>query len=158
MAFAVVRIRSPSNDSRKMKDTLKSLRLDKVNNCTIISENNINKGMLNRAKDVVTWGEINESTLESLLIDKSNKKFELTDEYISQNTRYETIDDFIKDVIEDNANLNNVTDLENRFRLHPPRGGFRGIKRPYRTGGSLGYRGKDINKLMEKMLNGDTKD
>ena len=39
------------------------------------------------------------------------------------------------------------------YRLHPPIGGFerKGIKTPYQMGGALGYRGKEINKLIEKM-------
>ena len=39
------------------------------------------------------------------------------------------------------------------FRLHPPKGGFerRGIKKTFKEGGVLGYRGKEIIKLIEKM-------
>jgi len=38
------------------------------------------------------------------------------------------------------------------IRLHPPRRGWEAIKEPYRSGGSLGYRGKEINKLIQKMV------
>jgi large subunit ribosomal protein L30 len=39
------------------------------------------------------------------------------------------------------------------FRLAPPRkGGYEGIKRAYSVGGALGYRSKDINKLLERMI------
>jgi len=158
MTFAVIRIRSPMSKSRKIEDTLNSLRLDKVNHCTILPQNKITKGMLTRVKDVVTWGEIDESTLKSMLLDSSNLKEELTDEYLSKNTEYESMDTFVEGIIEDDTSLEDVPGLENRFRLHPPRGGFRGVKKPYRTGGSLGYRGKDINNLIGKMLDGDTDD
>ncbi len=37
-----------------------------------------------------------------------------------------------------------------RGKLNPPRGGFKSIRRHY-PGGDLGYRGKDIEKLLERM-------
>ncbi len=43
-------------------------------------------------------------------------------------------------------------DKVKRYRLHPPRGGFKKtIKRP-RPKGELGYRGEEINKLIARML------
>jgi large subunit ribosomal protein L30 len=36
--------------------------------------------------------------------------------------------------------------------LKPPKGGFRSIKRPFKAGGSLGYRGKEINELIMRMV------
>ena len=39
------------------------------------------------------------------------------------------------------------------FRLHPPRGGFKGsTKKPYSDGGELGYRGPAINELIRRMI------
>jgi len=36
--------------------------------------------------------------------------------------------------------------------LHPPKGGFKGtIRRPYKSGGELGYRGAAINDLILRM-------
>lgn len=37
-------------------------------------------------------------------------------------------------------------------RLKPPIGGLKSIKRAYGSGGSLGYRGKEINKLIMRMV------
>ncbi|MFO7792844.1 MAG: 50S ribosomal protein L30 [Candidatus Saliniplasma sp.] len=158
MVLAVIRIRSPRRKTHKIEETLKSLGLKQVNNCTIISNDPTNKGMLNRVKDVVTWGEIEEDMLVDLLKSRSNLGEELTDDYISENTEYETLNDFVKKVKEDNASIKDLPDLENLFKLHPPRGGFRGVKKPYKTGGSLGYRGKDINILIEKMFDEVTED
>ncbi|MEM2963568.1 MAG: uL30 family ribosomal protein [Candidatus Anstonellales archaeon] len=39
---------------------------------------------------------------------------------------------------------------ETLFRLHPPRGGWKSIKKPYPRG-ALGFH-KDINKILKKML------
>jgi len=38
------------------------------------------------------------------------------------------------------------------FHLHPPRGGFKGSIKKHLPYGELGYRGKEIEKLIEKML------
>ncbi|MBU0980673.1 MAG: uL30 family ribosomal protein [Nanoarchaeota archaeon] len=36
--------------------------------------------------------------------------------------------------------------------LHPPIGGMRPTKKPYKLGGALGYRGEKINDLLKRML------
>ena len=40
------------------------------------------------------------------------------------------------------------------FRLHPPKKGWerKGIKKPFKRGGALGYRGAEINDLIRRML------
>ena len=40
-----------------------------------------------------------------------------------------------------------------RFRLHPPKGGFkRSTRRAFRDGGETGYRGTEINSLVRRMI------
>ena len=48
---------------------------------------------------------------------------------------------------------NMKTIKEKTFRLHPPIKGFerKGIKKSFKEGGALGYRGKEMIKLIEKM-------
>ncbi len=45
-------------------------------------------------------------------------------------------------------------DENNFFRLSPPKKGFgrKGIKVGYSTGGALGYRGSEINELIQRMI------
>ncbi|MGD0510528.1 MAG: hypothetical protein ABSA33_01690, partial [Candidatus Micrarchaeaceae archaeon] len=38
------------------------------------------------------------------------------------------------------------------FRLHPPRHGYKSTKLNVKQGGSLGYLGADINKLITRMV------
>ncbi|HNR25150.1 MAG TPA: 50S ribosomal protein L30, partial [Methanobacteriaceae archaeon] len=38
------------------------------------------------------------------------------------------------------------------FRLHPPRKGYKDIKKAFNEGGTLGYRGEDINHLLKRMV------
>ena len=51
-----------------------------------------------------------------------------------------------------------VRDLRPVIRLPPPRRGFRHIKRGYHDGGDLGYRGKEINELLLRMVVEEAKD
>lgn len=130
--YAVVRIRSIIDASREIRDTLKMLNLHKVNSCTIIIPNDSYKGMLQKVKDYVTWGEIDEETLR-LLIEKRTK-IKNADEAIEKLKKGERI----KEV--------------RYIRLHPPRKGYEGIKKPYSIGGATGYRGRDINDLIRRMI------
>ncbi len=46
-------------------------------------------------------------------------------------------------------------ETENLYRLSPPKRGWgrKGIKYSYKEGGAIGYRGKEIISLIERMLN-----
>jgi len=111
-------------------------------------------GMLQKVKDYVTWGEIDAETLAELLRKRGrltgNKKLS---EDIVKELGYESIEDFAKAVIEFKAELSDIPGLKPIFRLHPPKGGFkRTTKRMYTDRGETGYRGKDINELLRRMI------
>lgn len=152
MAFAVLRVRSSRKKQKKMEDTLKMLRLNRINHCTVIPETAAYEGMLNKVKDMITWGEVDGDTLVHLLEHRSDLGPETIEKKIKDQTSYKNIDEFAEAVSSDDVNIDEVNGLENIFRMHPPEGGYEGIKKPYRTGGTLGYRGQDINSLLEKML------
>jgi len=128
--YAVVRVRGTINASQKVRDTLKMLNLPYINNCVIIPETDSFKGMLQKVKDYVTWGEIDKETIEMLL-----KK-----EGINVSNAKKILEGKVKEV------------FHFPIRLHPPRKGYKSIKKPYSMGGSLGYRGKEINELIRRML------
>jgi len=128
--YAVVRIRGTINAKQEIRDTLKMLRLPRINNCVIIPETDSFKGMLQKVKDYVTWGEIDKETVEMIL----------EREGIDTNNAEKILKGKAKDI------------LHFPIRLHPPRKGYKSIKRPYSIGGSLGYRGKEINELIRRML------
>ena len=74
--LAVVRIRGNINLRKEIVDTLNMLRLYKRNHCVVIPNNNSYSGMIQKVKDYVTWGEINDEVL-NLLVEKlqeENKK------------------------------------------------------------------------------------
>ncbi len=152
MTFAVLRLRSSVNKSRRVEDTLEGLRLTRVNHCTIVRDDPEMKGMLKQIKDIVTWGEIEPEILSKMLKKRASIDGDLSDESISKSTGYDTVDELAKAVVAGEEKLESVSGLKNLFRLHPPIGGYRGVKKTYNTGGSLGYRGKEINNLLERML------
>ncbi len=150
--FAVIRLRGQAGVPKKIKDTLSMLRLHKRYHCVIIPDNDSYRGMLQVVKDYVAYGEIDAETLALILRRRGrligNKP--LTDEYVREKTGYSSIEEFAKAVIEGKASLKDLPDLKPVFRLHPPRGGLKNIKWHYPLG-SLGYHGKDINKLLYRM-------
>ena len=125
MSWAVVRVRGSVNVNPKIKETMKLMKLNRVNHCVIIPENDTYTGMLNIIKDYVTWGEIDVETTE-LLLQSSGKS-------------------------SGNTVMRDVPGLKPLFRLHPPRKGYEGIKRSFKEGGALGYRAEKINALLRRM-------
>ena len=71
--IAVVRIRGTVNIEQGLKDTMDFLGLRKKHNCAIIDESESTKGMLQKAKDFITWGEASEETIKSLGIGEKKK-------------------------------------------------------------------------------------
>lgn len=64
--IAVILIRGTIGLNHKKKDTLKMLNLLGKFNCVILTDNPVNKGMILKMKDHVTWGEISDDTIKEL--------------------------------------------------------------------------------------------
>ena len=154
MVYAVVRVRGIVNIKPDIKKTLQLLRLTRVNHCVLLEESKVTKGMLQVVKDYTTWGEISEATATKLLSQRGMVQGDkpLTDELVKSATSHENIKALSKEITSGKMNYRDIPDIKPLFRLHPPKKGFEGVKRSYTTGGALGYRGKDINKLLERML------
>ena len=63
----VIRIRGKVHINYKIEDTLKMLRLHKVNHAVVLYADKTVHGMLNKIKDYVVYGEIQEDLLLTLL-------------------------------------------------------------------------------------------
>ena len=100
------------------------MKLFKQNGCVIVPNNPVTLGMLRKAKDYITWGEIDESLLKELI----EKRGEPNPKDKSRTKSY--------------------------FRLHPPRKGFgrAGVKRPFISGGALGNRAEAMADLVKRMI------
>ena len=151
--LALIRIRGRVNVKRPVKDTLAMLRLHKVNHLVIVDDTPSYKGMIQKVKDYITWGEINAETLAKLIEKRGrlqgNKR--VTEEYVQEKLGM-SIKEFAEKVINGEMKLSDLPGLKPVFRLHPPRKGYRSIKRPFKLGGAFGYRGEKINDLLLRMM------
>ena len=151
--YAVIRVRGVNNTRRTINATCKLMNIAKIHNLSFIDDRQSYKGMLQKAKDTITWGEVSPVAVEQVLSKwgKLPGDRPLTDVYMKEKTKYATIKDFAKAFVDLKADLKDIPDLKPFFRLHPPRKGYEATKLPYSTGGSLGYRGDNINHLIKRM-------
>lgn len=140
--FAVIRIRGTVGMTKKVEDTLHMLHLYRKNYCTLVSHTPSVVGMLKKIKDFVTYGEVDQATIDALFAQRGELYMgSLQDSQgkITYASRYL---------------VHNGKNYKKFFRLNNPQGGFerRGIKVPYTMHGALGYRGIKMNLLIKKML------
>jgi len=151
-ALAIVRIRGPIHVNKNVERTFKLLKLFKKHNCTIVKPDKVTIGMIEKIKDHITWGEIDQETLIEL-IKKRGRISEVKavdDKYISE--KVGSLEEFVKKIIEGKESIKKLQ--IKTFKLSPPRKGFesKGIKRSFKEGGALGYRGAKINDLIKRMI------
>lgn len=152
--LVVIRVRGVSDVSGDISETLKYLALNKPNHATIIDDRPSYLGMLKKVQNHVTWGEISFENLLELIRKwgrlKGDKR--LTDEY-AQKLNYGSLEELVKAIYECKIDFRSLPDIKPVFRLHPPSKGYKGgVKKSYRAGGSLGYRGEAINELLKRMI------
>ena len=152
--LALIRLRSGIRAKGEVRDTLAMLRLHRINHLVLVDDTPSYKGMVQKVKDYITWGEIDKETLAALIRKRGrligNKP--ITDDYVKEKLGM-TIDEFAEKVVNGEMKLTDLPNIKPVFRLHPPRGGLKGTKkRSFKEGGALGYRGEKINELIERML------
>ena len=69
--IAIVRIRGNVKVKQVFLDTMQMLNIACKNNCAIVDNNPSIMGMIQKVKDFLTWGEIDDATLK--LLEKRNK-------------------------------------------------------------------------------------
>ena len=139
--LTAVKLRSAINASSKVKEILNRLGLRKRLTMVVLRKTPSMRGQLRLVKDFVTYGEIDRHFLDKV-IDKRGREY--------------------KGRLRDSKKRVNYTRFMlykgKRYKpylgLHPPRGGFErgGLKKQFTQGGALGNRGKEIIKLIERML------
>ena len=153
-AVAVIRVRGHAKIRHDAVETMKMLRLHRPNHCVLLPMNTTTKGMLQVVKDYVTWGEVNHETIARMLVKKGEVLGgeRLSDDHVKGNSEFTSILSFAKALEKADARLTDVKGLKPVIRLPPPRRGYENVKRPYSVGGAVGYRGAEIAKLIERML------
>lgn len=148
-----IRIRGGVNAPVRVEDTLRMLRMERNNTATLLDDRPDYRGMLQKAKDWITWGEPTAETV-SLLLEKRCQVpggRGIDDEALKA-LGYERLDALAEALHACKVEFNKLHGVKPFFRLHPPSKGFkRTVKRPYRAGGELGYRGDAINDLARRM-------
>lgn len=151
--YAVIRIRGRTGIKRNIADNLDMLNLTRISHAVVIPDTPSYRGMLQKGKDYITWGEITEDTYKVLLSQRGrlpgNKR--VTDEYVAENTDYATVDELAVALFNGETTLKECG-LKPIFRLSPPKKGYEGTKKTFVEGGSLGYRAENINDLLLKMI------
>ena len=152
-SLLVIRIRGTINVSQREKDTMKFLRVDKNNYASLIDDRADYKGMLQKAKDWITWGEPTVETVKEMLMKRGRATgdVKLTEESVKE-LGFEGFEDMAQKLVNCEISINQIEGLKPFFRMHPPKKGFKkSVKRPYMSKGELGYRGDAINELAQRM-------
>lgn len=154
MAYVVIRVRGIPDVNRDIAHTMDLLGLNRVNHAVVVPETDSIKGMLQKAKDYITWGEVDQETLAAMIRARGRVAGDdsVTDDYLKEKSEFATVEDMAKAIIENDYRMKDVDGAKPVFRLHPPVKGYEGNKRSFQNGGALGYRGAKINDLINRML------
>ncbi len=156
MSYLVIRARSDRGVTRKIRETMSMLNLTRVNHATIVMDNPSYRGMLQKSKDYITWGEVDAKTIEKLIKERGRMSGDkpVTDAVIKESSNFSGIKQLSEAIASGDASMKDVEGMKPIFRLHPPRGskGWGGIKRSYKVGGALGFRGEAISDLADRMM------
>jgi large subunit ribosomal protein L30 len=143
MKFAAIRIRGVRDVSPRIKKTLELLRLEKPNNCILVDDTPQNMGMLDHAKDYITYGPVDEGTIYSLLSRRGRKGSKMLRTLMKE-------DELKKAAKEISGGKKTVEFADPVFRMRPPTKGYRDIKVKYPSG-ELGKR-ESMAPLLKKMM------
>lgn len=139
MMYAVIRVRGSVNVEHDAKKTMKLLKLTRPNHCVVYPEEKSIEGMFNAVDSYVTWGKIDQETLEKLVYKRGrmpgNKKVEKK---------------YAKGIAK-NIGDKKESKIKDVFRLSPPSGGYKSVKKFFPKG-AVGSRGDKINELLKRML------
>ena len=135
MSWIVVRARSDVKVERSIRETMGMLNLTRVNHAVIIPENPQYKGMLQKAKDYITWGDADADLVEKMISERGRLIGDkpVTDADVSEATEYTSIKEFAAAIASGDATVKDMPDMKRVFRLHPPRGpkGWGGLKKHF---------------------------
>jgi len=156
--YAIIRIRGTVDVRPEVESTLSMLRLRRKFAASLYPSTlqGLN-GMLKVIENWATWGEIELDTLEELLRNRGRLIGDkpITDDWVKEKLGLSGIREFAEKLLNEELMYHKLEPLGIKpfFRLHPPKGGFKGsIKKHYGAGGELGYRGKAINDLLKRMI------
>jgi large subunit ribosomal protein L30 len=154
MTKALVQLRSEVQMQNDIQDTLEMLNIHAVNHATLVPETDAYEGMIAKVNDFVAHGEPSVETV-ALLLERRAEPLEgdadVDDEWVADNTDYDDVDALAEALVAEETTLREAG-LAPTIRLHPPRKGHDGIKKPASGSGQLGKQSDaDIDALLEAM-------
>ncbi len=150
---AIVQLRGEVHMNQEVRDTLKMLNLGRVNHATFVPEEPTYTGMVTKVHDFVAHGTPSQEVVETLLARRAETADgqPVTDEWLAANTEHDSIEALAWALLSEETTLKDAG-LSPTLRLHPPRGGHKGIKQPVATGGQVGVHEKEaLDRLLEAM-------
>jgi large subunit ribosomal protein L30 len=151
--LAVIKVRGSNKTEIGIKMAFRELRLTRNNHLVVVPEGQL--GQIKKAKDYVAWGEIDEEHLEKLLREKGRMVGEKPiNDNVLKELGFESHKEMASKLFDGTLKFKDVPGLKPVFRMNPPRKGYGSTRRPYKLKGALGYMGKDINGLIDRMLEG----
>ena len=140
--IAAIRLRGRVGVRGEIALALELLRLRRVNHCVILKDAANVKGVLKKTRDFITYGEVSDEVLKKMVVKRGRKKGgkRLSSKEVSKMVK---LLGEPKKLVE--AGFKPV------FRLKPPSKGLKSKKKHFPQG-DLGYRGKNINDLLERMI------
>lgn len=139
--LALIRISGQIKLKGNIVETLDRLRMRKKYTCVLVQEKPEIMGMVQKIRNFIALGEIDEKTLTELIKIRGKK-------IGTRIAKVENPEKIAKEIMTGKK----LEDLGVKpyFGLHPPRGGI--DTKHYYPKGVLGEHGKEINKLIMKML------
>ena len=156
--LAIVRIRGLRGVRHSAERTLNQIGgggLHRKHGCVLVADTPSIRGMLQEAKDYITWGDASLTLVEKL--------FEKRGDTISgkplsseiSKTGFASVKELGKAVFEGTLSIKQLREkgVRDVFTLQPPKKGFEGpLKQAYQEGGALGERKEKISQLIERMI------
>jgi large subunit ribosomal protein L30 len=145
MMQAVVQVRGEVDMSSGVRDTMRMLNLHGVNHCTFVPA---------KVNDWVAHGEPSDDVVETLLRKRAEPiegDDDVDEAWLADNTDYDDFASLAAALIDEETTLREQG-LSPVLRLHPPRGGHKGLKHAAPEGGQLGkHSTEQIDDLLEAM-------
>jgi len=156
----VIRIRGTMGLHPKPRKILQLLRLRQIHNATFVRLTGATKQMLRLIEPYVTYGTPNLKTVRELIYKRGFAKVNRQRVPITDNSIIEKslgkhgiicVEDLIHEIYTVGPNFKQANRFLWSFKLNPPRGGYKTVKRHYNEGGDFGDREDKINSLVRRM-------
>lgn len=148
-----IRMRGTVGVPKDMQETLKRLRLTKRFSLMMYPDTPSIRGMLEKVNPYISYGEATEEGIRIVIERMRVKGGDSISDEVLQKKFSITKDQLMSNILEGKILLNKESDFfELPVSLRSPKKGLKGrINSMYGNGGEVGYRGKEINKLIIQM-------